>query len=52
MGFSEAGEGQTGTKAAVDHDEMKCCCANANDDFHQDEDWDFSCYVGVMVAIS
>ena len=41
MASSEVGEGQTGTRAAVDHDEMKCCCANA--DFHENEDWDLSC---------
>ena len=41
MALSEAGEGQTGTRAAVDHDEMKCCCANA--DFHENEDWDLRC---------
>ena len=41
MGLSKAGEGQTGTRAAVGHDKMKCCCANAN--FQEDEDWDLSC---------
>ena len=41
MGLSKAGEGQTGTRAAVDHDGMKYCCANA--EFHEDEDWDLSC---------
>ena len=42
MALSEVGEGQTGIRAAVDHDKMKCCCANA--DFHQDEDWDLNCW--------
>ena len=41
MALSEVGEGQTGTWAVVDHDEMKSCCANP--DFHEDEDGDLSC---------